>query len=118
MVHTGPGVPFANPANVMPRLDEYPDVDVVLAHAGFGFFASDSLFLAKKFDNVYLETSWTPIYDLSWMVSEVPDKIIFGTDLLPNTPVELAKIEALKLSDDVKEAILYGNAKRVFNLPL
>lgn len=116
MVHTGPGVPFANPTNVVPRLEEYPEVKVILAHAGFGFFAGDALILAKKYDNVYLEISWTPTYDLPAMLTEVPDRVVFGSDLVENTLVELAKFESIKVPEEVKRKALYHNAKELFKL--
>lgn len=115
MIHTGPG-PFSDPIAVAPRAEEFPDVKVVLAHAGFGIYALAALWLAKKYDNVYLETSWSHVYDLAVFVKEVPNKVLFGTDLIENVPVEFAKLEGLKLSDEVKELILYRNAKQVFGI--
>lgn len=115
MIHTGPG-PFSDPIGVAPRAEEFPDVKMVLAHAGFGIYASAALWLAKKYDNIYLETSWSHVYDLAVFIKEVPNKIVFGTDLIENVPVEFAKLEALKLSDEIRELILYRNAKHVFNI--
>lgn len=117
MVHTGPG-PFSDPMSVAPRAEEYTDVKIVLGHAGFEVYAAGALWLAKKYDNVYLEISWTPVYWLSAMINEVPGKVLFGTDLVENTPVELAKIESLNLKNEIKELILYKNAKEVFGLPI
>jgi hypothetical protein len=115
MIHTGPG-PFSDPALVIPRAEEYPDVKIILAHAGFGIYANTALWLAKKYDNIYLETSWSYIYDLQAFLNAVPDKIVFGTDLIENIPVEYAKIDALHLSDEIREKWLYLNAKKLFNL--
>lgn len=117
MIHTGPG-PFSDPMNVAPRAEEYIDVKIILAHAGFGIYTSGVLWLAKKYDNVYLEHSWVPIYDLRLFIDQVPNKVLFGTDLIENVPVEFAKIEGLRLSTDVKESVLYRNAKEVFRLPI
>ena len=117
MVHTGPG-PFSDPMNIAPRAEEYTDVKIILAHAGFGVYTQAALWLAKKYDNIYLELSWVPVYDLAVLVNEVPNKVLFGTDLLENAPVEFAKLEGLKLPEDIRELILYKNAKEVFNLPV
>ncbi|MEM0379041.1 MAG: amidohydrolase family protein [Thermosphaera sp.] len=116
MIHTGPG-PFSDPMLVAPRAEEYPDVKIILAHAGFGIYANAALWLAKKYDNIYLETSWSHTFDLQAFLSSVPDKVVFGTDLVENIPVEYAKLQGLKLSDDVKEKFLYSNAKTLFNIP-
>jgi hypothetical protein len=34
MVHTGAGIPFASPANLVTLAEEYDEVNIVLAHAG------------------------------------------------------------------------------------
>lgn len=115
MIHTGPG-PFSDPALALDRIEEYPDVKIILAHAGFGVYFSTAYLLAKKYDNVYLDTSWTYVYDLAKIVAELPDKILFATDLIENAPVEFAKVEALRLRDDIREKYLFTNAKKVFNL--
>lgn len=118
MVHTGPGVPFALPTNVVPRAEEYPDVPIILAHAGFGFFSAESVILAKKYDNIYLESSWSPIYDVAWFVNEVPDKVMFGSDLPENVLVEIKKIQELGLSEDIERKVFYENALNVFKLKM
>lgn len=118
MIHTGPGFPLADPMNVAPRAEQYSEVKIILAHAGFGFFTSAAIWLALKYDNVFLETSWVPIYDLALFVEKVPDKIMFGSDLIENFPVEIAKVEALKMSEDVKEKFLYKNAANIFKLTI
>lgn len=117
MIHTGPG-PFSDPMLVIPRIEEYPDVKMILAHAGFGIYFASALWLAKKYDNVYVDTSWTYIYDLSSLVKDVPNKVLFGTDLIENVAVELAKLKALRLSDEIMELVLYRNAKEVFKLSI
>jgi|YelNatPaOPRAMG01_1025707.scaffolds.fasta_scaffold105885_1 predicted TIM-barrel fold metal-dependent hydrolase len=116
MVHTGPGVPFSLPANVIPRAEEYPEVSIILAHAGFGFFSTESIVLAKKYENIYLETSWSPIYDVAWFIKEVPNKVMFGSDLPENVLVEIKKFEELNLSEDIKRKVFYENAAQVFKL--
>lgn len=116
MIHTGPG-PFSDPILAAPRAEEYPDVKIILAHAGFGIYANAALWLAKKYDNIYLETSWSHTFDLQAFLTSVPDKVVFGTDLIENIPVEYAKLQGLKLSDEVREKFLYLNAKTIFNLP-
>jgi len=117
MIHTGPG-PFSDPALVAPRAEEYPDVKIILAHAGFGIYANTALLLAKKYENIYLETSWSYVYDLDAFIKSIPDKVLFGTDLIENAPVEYAKLDGLRISDELREKILYLNAKNVFNLKI
>ncbi len=117
MVHTGPG-PFSDPMQIASRAEEYPEVKIIIGHGGFGVHTAGTLYLAKKYDNIYIEPSWVPVYDLALFINEVPDKVVFGSDLIENTPVELAKINSLKLKDELKEKILYLNAKTVFGLDI
>ncbi len=117
MIHTGPG-PFSDPALAISRAEEYPDVKIILAHAGFGIYANTALYMAKKYDNVYLEASWSYTFDLAAFLNTVPDKVMLGTDLIDNIPVEFAKLDGLKLTDEQRENYLYKNAKKVFRLDI
>ena len=65
MVHTGPGIPFALPALCIPAARKYPDLKIVLAHAGFAVFTAEAQVAATVCDNLYLETSWCIGEDLS-----------------------------------------------------
>jgi hypothetical protein len=66
---------------------------------------------------VFLETSWTAVYDLEAMVRDLgPERVMFGTDLVNNVPVELAKYRSLGLSEAALEWCLGKTAQRVFHL--
>ncbi len=114
MVHSGLGIPFALPSNVVPRAEEYPEVPIILAHAGFGFYSGEALLLAKKYENIYLETSWTSNLDLLPMVQSIPDKVLFGSDVPENISVELSKIKSLNLPESVLQKVLCDNALKLF----
>ncbi len=118
MVHTGPGVPLALPSNVMPKAEEYPDVPVILAHAGFGLYSGEAFIVAKRYENVYVETSWAPQYDLDLMVETFPDKVLFGSDVPENIATELTKIRSLDLTEETMSKVLGENAARIFKLKL
>lgn len=117
MVHTGPGVPFADPAMVLPRAQQFPDLTFVLAHAGFGVFSGSAVAVARACPNVVLETSWSPGYDIAWMVRELgPRRVMFGSDLLTNTATELTKYRSLGLSDPDLQTVLGETARETFKL--
>ncbi|MDH5702948.1 MAG: amidohydrolase family protein [Aigarchaeota archaeon] len=118
MVHTGPGVPLALPSNVMPRAEEYPEVPVILAHAGFGLYSGEAFLVAKRYENVYVETSWAPEYDLDLMIKSFPNKVLFGSDLPENIATELTKIRSLGFPEETLSKVLGGNAARIFKLKL
>jgi len=117
MIHTGNGAPAALPALCIPVARKHPDLRIVMAHAGGGYFGPEALVVAEECPNVYLETSWTPVYDLAAMVSRVgPRRVMFGADLVPNVPVELAKYRSLGLSEADLEWCLGKTAAEVFGL--
>jgi uncharacterized protein len=119
MVHTGVGVPFALPSLVLPGARKHPDTPVVLAHAGALMYTQEALVVATMAPNVYLETSWIGPPMLGALVQQLgPQRVMFGSDLLPNIPVELAKYRTSGLSDAALAATMQGTATQVFRLPL
>jgi uncharacterized protein len=117
MVHTGPGLPFADPAMVLPRAREFPDVTVVLAHAGSGMFTGPAVAVAKACSNVVLETSWCRGEDIGWMIAELgPRRVMFGTDLVSNVATELAKYRSLGLTEEQWRDSLGRTAIEIFKL--
>ena len=80
-------------------------------------FGADALVVAQECPNVHLETSWTTVYDLEAMVKKLgPERVMFGTDLVGNVPVELAKYRSLGLSEGELEWCLGKTAQNVFRL--
>ena len=117
LIHIG-GRP--DTANVQALLDSYPDLKLILAHAGVPFF-EQSWEQTKKYKNVHVDISGP--YMSGSLVRKVvktvgPDKIIFGTD----APYGLrtkdgswtyahskAWVESLPISNTDKEKIFSGN---------
>ncbi|MGC2404039.1 MAG: amidohydrolase family protein [Acidobacteriaceae bacterium] len=117
MVHTGPGIPFALPALCIPAARKYPDLKIILAHAGFAVFSAEAQVAASVCENLYLETSWCIGEDIRWMIDTIgPDRVMLGADLPSNVPVEYAKYKALELQPDVYDKVLGGTAIDVFKL--
>jgi predicted TIM-barrel fold metal-dependent hydrolase len=117
MVHTGAGLPFASPSHVLPLAREWPELPVVLAHAGMGVAAREAGLVAQLCPNVYLETSWCGILDTA-MLAELtgPGRLMLGSDGPSNLGVELAKYRALGLSAAELHDCLGGTAAKVFRL--
>ena len=117
MVHTGPGIPFAAPSSLAPQLQNFPDVKVLMAHAGHGIFSGEALAMAQVYPQVYLEPSWCPFFVVVGMVEAVgPGRVMMGSDLPPNIPIMLETIRALGLSKDDQAMVLGGAAKEFFQL--
>jgi predicted TIM-barrel fold metal-dependent hydrolase len=118
MIHTGNGLPNALPSLVIPVARRHPGLRLVLAHAGGTMFGGDALVTAQECPNVYLETSWTAVDALQAMVEQLgPSRVMLGTDLVKNVPVELAKYRALGLAEEQLEWCLGKTAASVFRLP-
>jgi predicted TIM-barrel fold metal-dependent hydrolase len=117
MIHTGLGGPHTLPDRVRAPLKAYPDVPVVLCHAGFAAFWSQALSVAEDFENVMLEPSWSPGFAVGLMVERLgAGRVLFGSDHASNLPVELIKFAALQLSHAERAAVLGGNAVQLFRL--
>ncbi len=117
MVHTGAGIPFSLPALCMPAARKYPDLKIILAHAGGGIVSAEAQVAASICSNLYLETSWCLGEDIRWMINTIgADRVMMGADLPSNVPVEIAKYEALDLNPEVFDKVMGGTAVDVFNL--
>jgi predicted TIM-barrel fold metal-dependent hydrolase len=118
IIHTGLGAPFALPALAIPPALKYPDVTIVLAHAGFGIYTPEALVAAELCPNIILEHSWSPSFQIEAMTKSIgADRVMFGSDHLTNVAPELAKLHAINLDEASLRAILGGTAQRVFKLP-
>ncbi len=117
IVHTGPGVPWALPALSIPQARRHPDLPIILAHAGFAVYTTEAYVAATECNNIYLEPSWCAIYELKWLIKELGvDRILFGSDLPENLPVELVKYKSLNLPPEDLAACLGGTAARLFQI--
>lgn len=119
----------SSPAKLTELVLDFPDVDVVLIHMDDPI---NSIFLAKRCPNVYLETSWV---ERKWanlapikiaLDSVERHKLLFGTDFpyefplpehrdrigSPRTYEDIAEFYTELLPAEVAQDILYGNAQR------
>jgi uncharacterized protein len=119
MVHTGTGAPFALPSLLIRRARQFPDLKIILAHAGFAIYSEEAIIAAEVCDNIYLEPTWCIAGDIRRMVKTIsPERVMFGGDLPSNVPVELTKYRTLDLTEDERTWCLARTAQTVFDLPL
>jgi hypothetical protein len=117
MVHTGSGVPFALPTNVIPNCKQYPDLTVILAHSGMITFAGGAILAAQECPNVILDTSWTAAHHIEHFVEMFgADRVMFAGDESANVPVEVGKYQSLHLSEDEMAWCLWKTANKVYKL--
>ncbi len=98
---------------------DFPDLNIVMAHSGRGFWYDECFFLSRFHKNIYMELSGLPPKNLLDYFPELDkngEKVIFGSDW-PAIPRDISEnIEAIKslpLSDKTIEGILYKNAERI-----
>jgi hypothetical protein len=118
---------FGEPARLDPVFRDFPDLTVVLAHGGRGWWYDQAAFLALMRPNVWLEVSGLPPSRLpdyyGQSLRRLAAKMVFGTDW-PGVPgvqrnartVEKVLLEAGAPADQVALA-LGGNARQIFRLP-
>ncbi len=117
LIHTGMGIPNALPALAIPPALRYPDVTIVLAHAGFAIFADEAIVAAQVCPNIVLEPSWCASYQVAAMVRSIGAvRVMFGSDHPSNVASELAKLRSIGLDEAQLAQILGGTARRVFGL--
>lgn len=117
ILHTGAGVPWALPSLCIPQARRHPDLSIILAHAGYAIYTDEAYVVASECPNVYLEPSWSPIHKVQWLVQKLGTaRILFGSDLPVNVPVELTKYRSLGLDEDDLANCLGRTALQIFRL--
>lgn len=113
--------PWSLPWHFKNLADIYPDVTIILGHMGHGHivYINGAIEVAKKCDNIILETSGMPMHaKISEAVEKVGEtRVIYGSDMPFGHPsFEIKKIEAAKLSEKQKELVLGLNIKNILKL--
>jgi uncharacterized protein len=117
---------YGEPALLDPVFRDFPELTVVLAHGGRGWWYDQAAFLALMRPNTWLEVSGLPPARLpdyyGRSLPRLARKMVFGTDWpgVPGVQRNAAALEKVLLAvgcsqDDVGLA-LGGNAVRVFGL--
>ena len=126
---------YTNPIDLQLVLNLFPDLNIIIAHFGAGFFREVCL-LGYHNKNIHLDTSGTnnwldytperlPLEEIFRRAVEIysAERIIFGTDTVmrPGAGYRAAIkeeqcgiVRGLGISPEEKELILRGNAERLF----
>ncbi len=127
MFHTGSSVfrgsklKYGDPLLLDDVAVDFPDLKLVQAHSGRGFWYDRAFFLARLHKNVYMEISGLPPQKLLAYFPEIErnaDKIIFGSDWpgVPHIKRNIDLIRGLPIKEEVKQKLLGGNAAKVLGL--
>jgi predicted TIM-barrel fold metal-dependent hydrolase len=82
IVHMG-DTPFAVPVLMAPLAEAHPQTKIILAHLGTQkvSYADEAIYVARKNDNIWLETGWGPLPRIKEAVQAVgAGRLIFGSD--------------------------------------
>ncbi|MFQ6081431.1 MAG: amidohydrolase family protein, partial [Candidatus Bathyarchaeia archaeon] len=127
MFHTGSSVfkhaklKYGNPLHLDDVAVDFPDLTIIQAHGGRGFWYDAAFFLAKHHKNVYIEISGLPPQNLLRYfpdLEKIADKVVFGSDWpgIPSIRKNIETIRGLPLREETKRKILGENALRVLRL--
>lgn len=112
---------FGDPALLLDVLEDFPQVQFVLAHGGRGWWYDTAAFLALGKANVWLDLAGLPPgklgeYYARFDVPRLAGKWVFGTDWpgVPGTGRNAREIARIGLPADVVRAVWAGNAAKLF----
>lgn len=127
IVHTGtsmfPGARnrFAHPLDLDDVCQDFPDLQVVMAHGGRPLWTREAFFLLRRFPNLWLDVSGIPPGRMGeWFprLFEVRDRVLYGSDWPGPGPKELGdNVRAfgeVGLAKPMRELLFEENALRLF----
>jgi predicted TIM-barrel fold metal-dependent hydrolase len=114
---------FADPIYAEDMAKDFPELTVVLAHGGRGWWYDAAAFLALMRERIWIELSGLPPkklpeYYAHHDLDRLGRKFIFGTDWpgVPGIRTNAEAVAALGFAEDVLTGILAENARRVYAL--
>jgi predicted TIM-barrel fold metal-dependent hydrolase len=114
---------FADPIYVEDVAKDFPELTIVLAHGGRGWWYDAAAFLTLMRDRVWIELSGLPPkklpeYYARHDLDRLGRKFIFGTDWpgVPGIRTNADAVAALGFPEDVLDGILAGHADSVYRL--
>lgn len=127
LIHTGSSIfrgsrlKYGDPLHLDDVAVDFPDLKLIMAHSGRGFWYDRAYFLSKLHRNVYMEVSGLPPAKLFTYFPEFGSnarKIIFGSDWpgMPHIKRNMEAIAALPLPPGAADLILGGNAAKLLAL--
>ena len=113
--------PWSLPWHFANLADLYPDVTIILGHMGHGHivYINAAIEIAKKHENIILETSAMPMHSkIKEAVVEVDEqRVIYGSDMPFGHPAfEIRKVQVAGLTRKQLRLVLEQNTRRIFRL--
>jgi hypothetical protein len=120
LIHSG-HPPFSLPWSIGELAENFKDVTIVMLHMGHGhgIYIKSALDVAKRYDNIYLETSGMPMHSKVKEAVELlgEERVMYGSDIPFHDPsVEIGRICASGLPRRQLERVFYTNAKELLRI--
>jgi len=127
LVHTGSSIfqgskiKYAEPVHLDEVAADFPELVLLMAHGGRGFWYDQAFFLSRLHPNLFLEISGLPPKNLLAYFPDLEkniDKIVYGSDWpgIRTIGCNIEPICRLPLAAESLEKIFYGNAARILKL--
>jgi predicted TIM-barrel fold metal-dependent hydrolase len=127
MFHTGTSVfkgsriRYGNPLLLDDVAEDFPDLKIIICHAGRPFWYSEAEWMLRRHRNTYIDVSGIPLKRLPELfphLERLRDRFIFGSDWpgIPSIRGQVSRIQALPFSAETIEAILWRNGARLLGI--
>jgi predicted TIM-barrel fold metal-dependent hydrolase len=115
---------YGDPALLAPIARDFPELTLLLAHGGRGWWYDAAAFLAQTHPNVWIEISGLPPHKLPAYYARqdfgrLARRFVFGSDWpgAPGIGANARAVLELGLPDETVHAVLSGNAARLYGVP-
>ena len=113
--------PFSLPWQIGEVAELFPDVPIIMGHMGHGHgcYIHGSITTAKKYPNIYLETSGMPMHTkIKEAYEQVgSDRVMYGSDApFHHHSVEMQRVRVSGLDDAALRKVFYENAARLLGV--
>jgi len=118
----GSRIKYAQPIHLDDVAVDFPELVIIMAHAGRPFWYAECEWLVKRHPKVYIDVAGLPPKRLPQYLPDlerIAPKVLFGTDwpAIPSLVADnIEQLRALPISQQAKDQILYSNAKRLLKL--
>lgn len=115
VAHTGSGVPFSLPSLYIAAARRFPELPIVLGHAGGPLLMLECVVAADVCPNIFIEISSLMPNHVADLLAHVPaSRVMAGSDLPECVETEIGKVFALEMSDEDRRAVLWDTGARLF----
>ena len=115
VAHTGSGVPFSLPSLFIAAARRFPEVNIVLGHAGGPTYMLECAVAAEVCPNLFVELSSLAPHHVMELLQYVPAaRLMAGSDLPESVAAEIGKIVSLPVAVEDRRAILWETGARLF----